>query len=670
MEAYVRAVKRQPSYPDPRQATDAYGNTPFKIAASRRHDAPLMLQALNPDSVIVELQRIHARRTQEQQPPAANGELTASSSAAAAAASAAPKPQQEQQPAASGSGQQGGHSGAAGANGEVAEGGSTALGSPEPGSRGGRSRRRGKAGSRHSRKASSSGQAGALPSPSSAGGLGGAGGGEEGPAGGRGARSTQADYGGSQGGGEGEEEEDGDEEEEEDDEDEEEEEGGDDDSSITSVSGDGGTEEGSVSVATQPSGLHVSGVDLQVQTRVWGRVSHPERRHAAQQPAGERGARLCVGACICLDTWAGLRRALPGAVARARKKRFKTPHSQVTRVRRTQAGPATPGKPAAPGALHREGSGPHQAAAGAAAPPPPPPPPPRLSIKRLVRLVAVYDSARRALADGEGGDGSGAKAEGGLVAPGPQQMSGMGRGARASPPSSSGPAAATTAAAAAAAAAPPPSQQHTELSEHPVPDCYVCPLTCRVFRDPVVASDGFSYERVAIEKHIESGAWVGVAGGAFGAAVGPQRVRWRRGRRTEVALRASVLPSCGLARGTVRLPWQGTRGWRLAHACMCVCGILHLFGYLGGAGAQLLGVSDVPWHSRSRARQQRSGGDVCVRVSARRQPGVAQHQETADEPRAVPQPHAAQRGGAVEGDQQLAGAQGHAVAALLPRGFA
>ncbi|KAG2490402.1 hypothetical protein HYH03_011202 [Edaphochlamys debaryana] len=35
-----------------------------------------------------------------------------------------------------------------------------------------------------------------------------------------------------------------------------------------------------------------------------------------------------------------------------------------------------------------------------------------------------------------------------------------------------------------------------------VPDCFLCPLTCEVFRDPVVAADGVTYEREAIEKHL------------------------------------------------------------------------------------------------------------------------------------------------------------------------
>ncbi len=37
--------------------------------------------------------------------------------------------------------------------------------------------------------------------------------------------------------------------------------------------------------------------------------------------------------------------------------------------------------------------------------------------------------------------------------------------------------------------------------------------------------------------------------------------------------------------------------------CVCVCWILHLFGYLGGAGAQLPGISDVPQHKGKRARR-------------------------------------------------------------------
>ncbi|KAG2423703.1 hypothetical protein HXX76_015093 [Chlamydomonas incerta] len=39
-------------------------------------------------------------------------------------------------------------------------------------------------------------------------------------------------------------------------------------------------------------------------------------------------------------------------------------------------------------------------------------------------------------------------------------------------------------------------------AEDMVPDCFLCPLTCRLFKDPVVAADGVTYEREAIERHV------------------------------------------------------------------------------------------------------------------------------------------------------------------------
>jgi hypothetical protein len=63
MAAYVKAVKRLGSHPDPRVVLDAYNNTPFSIAASRRHDAPLMMEVLNPATVIKDLQRIGRNQT-------------------------------------------------------------------------------------------------------------------------------------------------------------------------------------------------------------------------------------------------------------------------------------------------------------------------------------------------------------------------------------------------------------------------------------------------------------------------------------------------------------------------------------------------------------------------------------------------------------------------------
>lgn len=46
MAAFVRAVQRVgvANHPDPRGVTDAYGNTPWSIAVSRKHDAPLMME--------------------------------------------------------------------------------------------------------------------------------------------------------------------------------------------------------------------------------------------------------------------------------------------------------------------------------------------------------------------------------------------------------------------------------------------------------------------------------------------------------------------------------------------------------------------------------------------------------------------------------------------------
>lgn len=62
MAAYVKAVKRLGSHPDPRTFLDAYNNTPFSIAASRRHNAPLMMEVLNPATVIRDLQRIERKQ--------------------------------------------------------------------------------------------------------------------------------------------------------------------------------------------------------------------------------------------------------------------------------------------------------------------------------------------------------------------------------------------------------------------------------------------------------------------------------------------------------------------------------------------------------------------------------------------------------------------------------
>ena len=38
-----------------------------------------------------------------------------------------------------------------------------------------------------------------------------------------------------------------------------------------------------------------------------------------------------------------------------------------------------------------------------------------------------------------------------------------------------------------------------------LPDDYYCSITCEVMSDPVIAADGFSYERVAIEQWLATG---------------------------------------------------------------------------------------------------------------------------------------------------------------------
>ena len=45
----------------------------------------------------------------------------------------------------------------------------------------------------------------------------------------------------------------------------------------------------------------------------------------------------------------------------------------------------------------------------------------------------------------------------------------------------------------------PPSTQSPSSSEAPTPSIYICPITQEVMHDPVFASDGFTYERSAIE---------------------------------------------------------------------------------------------------------------------------------------------------------------------------
>ena len=37
-----------------------------------------------------------------------------------------------------------------------------------------------------------------------------------------------------------------------------------------------------------------------------------------------------------------------------------------------------------------------------------------------------------------------------------------------------------------------------------IPDEYLCPITHQLMRDPVIASDGYSYERTAIEQWLDS----------------------------------------------------------------------------------------------------------------------------------------------------------------------
>jgi hypothetical protein len=94
MAAYVKAVKRLGSHPDPRTILDAYNNTPFSIAASRRHDAPLMMEVLNPATVIKDLQRI-GRTQQGQVTP--DGLAPPQQAPAPTSGSQAQQPQSQQQ---------------------------------------------------------------------------------------------------------------------------------------------------------------------------------------------------------------------------------------------------------------------------------------------------------------------------------------------------------------------------------------------------------------------------------------------------------------------------------------------------------------------------------------------------------------------------------------------
>lgn len=48
-----------------------------------------------------------------------------------------------------------------------------------------------------------------------------------------------------------------------------------------------------------------------------------------------------------------------------------------------------------------------------------------------------------------------------------------------------------------------------------VPDFFLCPLTCRLLQHPVVAADGVTYERAAIERHFATGGGGGAGSGAI-----------------------------------------------------------------------------------------------------------------------------------------------------------
>ncbi len=58
----------------------------------------------------------------------------------------------------------------------------------------------------------------------------------------------------------------------------------------------------------------------------------------------------------------------------------------------------------------------------------------------------------------------------------------------------------------------------------------------------------------------------------------------------------------------------------------CVCGILHLFGHLGRAGAQLPGVSDVSQHKGKRAKGTHTGAEThCGSAPCRHVQQAPQH---------------------------------------------
>ena len=61
-----------------------------------------------------------------------------------------------------------------------------------------------------------------------------------------------------------------------------------------------------------------------------------------------------------------------------------------------------------------------------------------------------------------------------------------------------------------AAAAPPAAEHRAEIEKLRIgrgelPDDYYCSITCDVMKDPVMAADGYTYERVAIEQWLATG---------------------------------------------------------------------------------------------------------------------------------------------------------------------
>ncbi|GMH36005.1 hypothetical protein BSKO_03873 [Bryopsis sp. KO-2023] len=47
---------------------------------------------------------------------------------------------------------------------------------------------------------------------------------------------------------------------------------------------------------------------------------------------------------------------------------------------------------------------------------------------------------------------------------------------------------------------PPPPLSNNSNQSNDAPDRFICPITQDVMEDPVVASDGFTYERIAIQR--------------------------------------------------------------------------------------------------------------------------------------------------------------------------